>query len=105
MPVPADTPPVLLDPLRLRQVMSNLISNAIKFTHKGYVHTSLRLTPTAQASTWLLHFTVQDSGVGFQASKADSLFQPFTQGLHHNPAMSGTGLGLAITRSLVQLMG
>lgn len=103
--IPSDTPPVLLDPLRLRQVMSNLISNAIKFTHKGYVHTSLRLTPTAQASTWLLHFTVQDSGVGFQASKADSLFQPFTQGHHHNPAMSGTGLGLAITRELVQLMG
>ena len=101
----ADTPPVLLDPLRLRQVMSNLISNAIKFTNKGYVHTSLRLTPTAQASTWLMQFTVQDSGVGFQASKAEHLFQPFTQGRHHNPALSGMGLGLAITRELVQLMG
>lgn len=103
--IPAETPPVLLDPLRLRQVMSNLISNAIKFTTKGYVHTSLRLTPTAQAGTWLLNFTVQDSGVGFQASKADNLFQPFTLGHHHNPAISGTGLGLAITRELVQLMG
>ena len=103
--IPADTPPVMLDPLRFRQVMSNLISNAIKFTNQGYVHTSLRLTPTGQAGTWLLNFTVQDSGVGFQASKADNLFQPFTHGLHHNPAMSGTGLGLAITRELVQLMG
>ena len=96
---------LLIDPLRLRQILSNLIGNAIKFTSKGFVHTSMHLKPTEQAGSWLLHFSVQDSGVGFDASKAESLFQPFNQGEQANQPFNGTGLGLSITRELVHLMG
>ena len=96
---------LLIDPLRLRQILSNLIGNAIKFTSKGFVHTSMHLQATEQAGTWLLHFSVQDSGVGFDASQAESLFQPFNQGEQANQPFNGTGLGLSITRELVQLMG
>lgn len=103
--LPNNGPAMLLDPLRLRQILSNLIGNAIKFTNKGFVHTSMQLQATEQSGTWLLHFTVQDSGVGFDDSKAESLFQPFNQGHQANQPFNGTGLGLSITRELVQLMG
>lgn len=103
--IPQNTPPMLMDPLRLRQILSNLIGNAIKFTSKGFVHTSMQLQPTEHAGTWMLHFAVQDSGVGFDASKADSLFLPFNQGDQANQPFNGTGLGLSITRELVRLMG
>ncbi len=102
---PHDGPAMLIDPLRLRQILSNLIGNAIKFTSKGFVHTSMQLEPTDQAGTWLLHFTVQDSGVGFDNSKLDALFLPFNQGDQTKQPFNGTGLGLSITRELVHLMG
>ena len=103
--LPNNGPAMLIDPLRLRQILSNLIGNAIKFTSKGFVHTSMQLQATEQSGTWLLHFTVQDSGVGFDANKTESLFQPFNQGHQANQPFNGTGLGLSITRELVQLMG
>ena len=102
---PTNHPAMLIDPLRLRQILSNLIGNAIKFTSKGFVHTRMHLSQTEQNGTWLLHFAVQDSGVGFDDSKAESLFQPFNQGQQANQPFNGTGLGLSITRELVRLMG
>lgn len=103
--MPHNHPAMLIDPLRLRQILSNLIGNAIKFTSKGFVHTSMHLTPADQDGQWLLHFAVQDSGVGFDDSTVESLFQPFNQGDQANQPFHGTGLGLSITRELVRLMG
>ncbi|MEY3674985.1 MAG: Autoinducer 2 sensor kinase/phosphatase LuxQ [Pseudomonadota bacterium] len=98
-------PAMQIDPLRLRQILSNLIGNAIKFTSKGFVHTSMQLSPSEEAGHWLLHFWVQDSGVGFDDSQAERLFLPFNQGEQAQMPFGGTGLGLSITRELIRLMG
>ena len=91
------------DSLRLRQILMNLIVNAIKFTEQGQI--VLRIYPsTSDASK--IRFEIQDSGIGIAAEKHDTLFQPFNQISYqdqHNNA--GTGLGLAISRKLVELMG
>jgi CheY-like chemotaxis protein len=89
----------------LRQVLSNLIGNAIKFTHQGFVQTSMHLSPGDRPGVWLLSFVVQDSGVGFEQDQVEALFQAFQKGDQPTSPFSGTGLGLAITRSLVHLMG
>lgn len=97
---------VLLDPVRLRQVLTNLIGNAIKFTPSGNVRLHLSAHPTDAPDTTQLRFTVQDTGIGFDPKKADSLFNPFVQADGSiTRTYGGTGLGLAITRSLVTLMG
>jgi len=103
--LPNTAPPMLMDPLRLRQVLSHLIGNAIKFTHQGFVQTSMHLSPGDRPGLWLLSFVVQDSGVGFEQDQAEALFQAFQKGDQPTSPFSGTGLGLAISRSLVNLMG
>lgn len=94
------------DPMRLRQILANLITNAIKFTESG----SITLTLTATAATEgddriLVRLTVQDTGIGIPADKLNILFQPFRQ---IDPSITrqygGTGLGLAIVQSLAKLM-
>jgi len=103
--LPSTAPAMLMDPLRLRQVLGNLIGNAIKFTHQGFVQTSMHLSPGDRPGLWLLSFVVQDSGVGFEQDQVEALFQAFQKGDQPTSPFSGTGLGLAITRSLVHLMG
>lgn len=103
--LPGSAPAVLLDPLRLRQVMSNLIGNAIKFTHQGFVQTSIHVSAADKPGEWLLNFIVQDSGVGFDVSEIESLFNAFHKGDQITDPFSGAGLGLAITQELVHLMG
>ena len=97
---------VHLDPLRVKQILSNLVSNAIKFTEHGQVTVDLELQPGAQPGLARLELTVQDSGIGIREQDQQRLFLPFAQA---NPdsklARSGTGLGLAISRDLCQLMG
>jgi signal transduction histidine kinase/CheY-like chemotaxis protein len=89
------------DPLRLRQVLLNLISNAIKFTTKGQI--SIRVL---QGETGMLRFEVQDTGVGISAEKQAKLFHAFSQiSRYDQHNHGGTGLGLAISRKLVHLMG
>lgn len=92
------------DPLRLGQVLLNLVSNAIKFTSRGYVQVSLSaITPLEHTTT--LQFTVQDTGIGLSPQQKDQLFQAFTQGdASTTRQYGGTGLGLAITKKLVSLM-
>jgi signal transduction histidine kinase len=92
---------VLSDPVRLRQILVNLVGNAIKFTAAGRV--TLALTP---GDGDLVLFEVRDTGIGIAAGKLHSIFDAFTQADgSHTRKFGGTGLGLTITRRLVQLMG
>jgi len=117
-----DPPPqpdcaLLGDPLRLGQVLTNLIENAIKFTAAGEVslrievqyNAELQGTGTAQETdpgTLRLRFLVEDSGIGIEPEALAGLFQPFTQGdASITRRFGGTGLGLAISKRLVKLMG
>jgi PAS domain S-box-containing protein len=89
------------DPVRLRQILSNLLSNALKFTEVGFV----RLNVVALAPP-LIRFEVEDSGVGIAADAQARLFEPFVQGdVSTTRRYGGTGLGLSICRELAQLMG
>ncbi|MFJ2548917.1 transporter substrate-binding domain-containing protein [Pseudomonas sp. NPDC087612] len=97
---------VLLDPLRFKQILSNLVSNAIKFTEQGQVTVHLVLEPGPQADHPTLKITVEDSGIGIRPQDQQRLFLPFAQAdPDSNLARSGTGLGLAISRDLCQSMG
>ncbi|KAB0499637.1 transporter substrate-binding domain-containing protein [Pseudomonas vancouverensis] len=97
---------VMLDPLRLKQVLSNLISNAIKFTEQGQVRVMLELHLTQDTSRVRMHLQVLDSGVGISEQDQLRLFEPFAQaGSTTRSALSGTGLGLVISRNLCEMMG
>ncbi|MDR0714372.1 MAG: PAS domain S-box protein [Bacteroidales bacterium] len=92
---------IYVDMMRLRQVISNLIGNAIKFTEKGFIRFGYRkLSPT------MLEFAVEDSGIGLADDQLEVIFERFRQAeLNNSRRYGGTGLGLTISRSLVQLMG
>lgn len=95
---------VLLDPLRLKQILSNIISNAIKFTTKGKVSIEAELKVGFNQQPHLM-LRVIDTGIGISLEEQENLFLPFVQA--HNGAHNkgGTGLGLAICRSLCDMMG
>ena len=96
----------LLDPVRIRQVLTNLIGNAIKFTQVGTVTVSAHSLPGQIQGQCILRISITDTGVGFDPARTASLFNPFTQADGTvTRSFGGTGLGLAITRRLVQLMG
>src|SRR5262249_53484930 len=96
---------VVSDGLRVRQVLINLIGNAIKFTDAGSVRVSLKRVD-AGGSTAVLLFEVQDSGIGFDPSQTEHLFTAFAQADHSTTRrFGGTGLGLAISRELLRLLG
>jgi PAS domain S-box-containing protein len=93
------------DPGRLRQVLLNLIGNAIKFTDSGsvYVHAELASEGTSEM---VIHFKVIDTGIGVPTEKRERIFEAFTQAENSTTRrFGGTGLGLAISSRLVQLMG
>jgi len=93
------------DPLRLGQVLTNLVGNAIKFTEHGEVVVSVSLEEK-NADTACLLFSVSDTGIGFDAGRGERLFESFTQADGSTTReFGGTGLGLAISRNLVALMG
>ena len=93
------------DPRRLRQVLVNLVSNAVKFTDHGNIEIGVTVYETAEPGP-ILRFEVADTGVGIPQAAHQRLFQPFTQ-LDGSMARryGGTGLGLAISKRLVELMG
>ena len=100
-----DVPTALVgDPLRLTQVLANLGTNAIKFTHAGEVTIGVRALQQ-QGDEVLLHFWVKDSGIGMDEAQQARLFQSFSQAdASTTRRYGGTGLGLAISRALVQMM-
>jgi len=93
------------DPTRFNQVLNNLISNAVKFTHNGTVTIKAEKEKEDAQYTWL-KFSVIDTGIGIDKANIDKIFQPFTQAYPETTRMyGGTGLGLAITKNLVELQG
>ncbi|MFF7108001.1 transporter substrate-binding domain-containing protein [Pseudomonas sichuanensis] len=95
---------VLLDPLRFKQILANLISNAIKFTHKGCVRVSLRACPAG--SDLELALTIEDTGVGIPEAELSRLGGLYWQASNNrHSARRGAGLGLSISRTLCELMG
>jgi signal transduction histidine kinase/ActR/RegA family two-component response regulator len=96
---------VLCDEKRLRQVLLNLLGNAVKFTQSGQVSLRVQHCPHDDAGATRLRFTVQDSGVGMTAEELTRIFQPFEQAGDVARRASGTGLGLAISAQIVALMG
>ena len=93
------------DDLRLRQVLTNLINNAIKFTERGEVFVGVHLSDSSEAGELTLQFEVKDTGMGIPPSKLDRLFKAFSQvDSSTTRRYGGTGLGLAISEKLVALM-
>jgi PAS domain S-box-containing protein len=106
--LPADADCVRSDANRLRQVLNNLIGNAIKFTHSGRVEVRASSGPAdaADAAARRLVFEVRDTGIGIDAETKARLFSPFTQAdASTTRNYGGTGLGLSICRHLVRMMG
>jgi signal transduction histidine kinase/CheY-like chemotaxis protein/ABC-type phosphate/phosphonate transport system substrate-binding protein len=98
------------DPTRLRQMLSNLVSNAIKFTPHGFVRVAVAEVAddgnAAEHGSVFLEFSVSDSGIGVPDDKKSLLFKPFSQVDNSNTRQfGGSGLGLSIIRSLTELMG
>jgi polar amino acid transport system substrate-binding protein len=96
---------VVGDPLRLTQVLSNLVGNAIKFTEQGEISLRVRLLKRLEGFLEL-EFVVRDTGIGIEQTQIEKLFQPFTQAdTSTTRRFGGTGLGLSICKSIVQQMG
>jgi signal transduction histidine kinase/ActR/RegA family two-component response regulator len=105
--VDASVPEVVLsDPVHLRQVLSHLVGNAIKFTTSGAVELAVSCRPVQPDGTLPLVFRVHDSGTGLSDTEMQSIFQPFSQGDSSSTQIhGGLGLGLAICRGLVTALG
>ena len=96
---------ILTDPTRLRQILVNLVGNAIKFTQHGYVRIDNQIVMVDDDKP-RLRITVEDTGAGIAPEKVNKLFQPFTQAdASTTRRYGGTGLGLAISRVLAQMLG
>jgi PAS domain S-box-containing protein len=94
-----------LDEIRIKQVVFNLVGNAIKFTHKGFVSIKI-LYQSKQGGQGDLEIHVEDTGIGIAKTNQDSIFEAFKQqGGHMNRQFGGTGLGLSITKRLIEKMG
>ena len=98
-----DLGPLTADPMRLRQILLNLLSNACKFTKEGEV--ALRVRQVADGRDWI-ELAVADTGIGMTAEQQAKLFQDFTQADSLTARRyGGTGLGLALSRKLARMMG
>ncbi|HWW00317.1 MAG TPA: ATP-binding protein [Candidatus Acidoferrum sp.] len=97
---------LLLDRLRLRQVLVNLLSNAIKFTERGFVKTRVSWASQIDGRSGTLLLDVEDTGIGIPAEQLDEVFKPFVQANSVRTAeKEGTGIGLTIVKRLTELMG
>ena len=96
---------ILGDPMRLQQILTNLLGNAIKFTRQGHVLLAIR-TVAGRHGSAALHFQVSDTGIGIPATQHTSIFEAFSQADGSTTRrFGGTGLGLTISSNLVRLMG
>jgi signal transduction histidine kinase/DNA-binding response OmpR family regulator len=94
------------DPHRIRQILTNLVGNAIKFTPKGEIEVQVSLVPTQEEACAMLQFDVRDTGIGIPRDKLKVIFDAFTQvDTSITRKFGGTGLGLAICMRLVEAMG
>ena len=102
-----DTPTMLKgDSLRIKQILINLIDNAIKFTKKGEILVSIEPLDIKDKQEVMLEFSVKDTGIGIKESQKNELFQPFQQAYSSTSRIfGGTGLGLSICKNLVEMMG
>lgn len=103
---PRVSPALRVDPVRLRQILNNFVSNAIKFTSEGWIDINVQWLGRAQGQE-SLRFEVKDTGIGISPGDQQRLFQPFSQadGDEARQRPGGTGLGLVISRQLAQMMG
>lgn len=97
---------IISDPSKVRQILINLVGNALKFTDKGEITISVKRLPDEGTSALFLEFNIIDTGIGIPEDKLNRLFQSFSQ-LHPgiNRKYGGTGLGLAICKKMVELLG
>lgn len=104
--LPAELPQIFIgDPFRIRQVLTNLVNNAVKFTEVGEVKVLVE-EASSEEESYVLCFVVEDTGIGIPTEHHDKLFQSFSQvDASTTRRFGGTGLGLAISRRLVELMG
>ena len=94
------------DASRLRQILLNLLNNAVKFTESGEIVVAAVADPSLQATTFATTVAVRDTGIGMPADRVDRLFRSFSQvDVSTSRRYGGTGLGLAISRRLAELMG
>ncbi|BBN81853.1 hybrid sensor histidine kinase/response regulator [Pseudoalteromonas sp. A25] len=99
------TPLLCSDPNRIRQILSNILSNAIKFTEQGNVTIVAKLEPAANESRYVLSCEISDTGIGIPSAKLASLFDSFSQvDASTTRKYGGTGLGLSITKRLCQML-
>ncbi|MHC4990563.1 MAG: ATP-binding protein, partial [Planctomycetota bacterium] len=97
---------VFTDPTRLRQILVNLVGNAVKFTERGEVTVTVRLVPPDDHDAPRLAFAVTDTGIGLTEAQSRQLFRPFTQAdSSTSRRFGGTGLGLSISRRFTELLG
>ena len=97
---------LLLDRTRLRQILINLVGNAVKFTDKGEIEINVLWEKEATSSHVTLVIEIQDTGVGIPQDRLDAIFKPFVQaGTHLEKEKQGTGLGLSIVKRLTEIMG
>ena len=97
---------VVGDELRIRQILMNLLGNALKFTKAGSIHIAVSQSKPAAGAESFLRFEVSDTGIGIPNDKLRMIFEPFTQAdTSHARPYGGTGLGLSIAKKLAELMG
>jgi PAS domain S-box-containing protein len=104
--VEEDIPPITGDPFRFRQVLENLIGNAVKYTPSGEIRIILNQLDASDPSRGGLICSIEDTGIGIPSEKIHSIFDRFVQGDSSNTRRyGGTGLGLSISKGLVEVMG
>jgi signal transduction histidine kinase len=100
-----DVPALVGDPVRVRQIIVNVVENAIKFTEEGQVAVSVEIGKAGDSSV-VLHFTVSDTGIGIPPDQTETIFESFKQtDSSTTRKYGGSGLGLAISKQLVEMMG
>jgi signal transduction histidine kinase len=103
--IDAEAPAIIVtDRKRMRQVLINLVGNAVKFTRHGQVALRIQVADAVPGQTTRLRFVVEDTGVGVAADQLDAIFRPFEQAGDGESRGGGTGLGLSITRQIVEMM-